>query len=315
MTDALAQLAIARWDVDATSVELVAERENRVFRVITPDATYALRQHRSGYRTDAQLSSELAWMKSLDTAGLSLPRPIAGSDGAHLQLVNEAQFDLLTWLSGRQLGAFGTPLDLDDPERTFHDLGQAMARLHKASDAWTVPAGFTRPRWDADGLIGETPQWGRFWENPTLTPDQKTLFETFRAEATATLSEGQHDFGLIHADLLRENILIDGRDLHLIDFDDGGPGYRLFELATTIFRIREETNAPVLQSALIEGYQSERTINITHLPLFIALRACTYVGWIVTRMELQGAQERNKQHINNATQVVTNWLNSGGTHV
>ncbi|WP_069298592.1 phosphotransferase enzyme family protein [Neptunicoccus sediminis] len=315
MTETLAQQAIARWDVNATAVELVAERENRVYRVTTPDAVYALRHHRGGYRTDAELRSELAWMDALDGAGLSLSRPISGADGAHLQVLEGAQFDLLTWLPGHQMGAYGTPLDLDDPEGTFYRLGQAMARMHGASDAWTPPQGFTRPAWDAEGLIGETPLWGRFWENPTLTAEQKALLERFRAKAATALAEGQHDFGLIHADLLRENILIDGNDLHLIDFDDSGHGFRLFELATTIFRIREEGNAETLQAALIDGYQSERAINITHLPLFIALRACTYVGWIVTRMELQNAQERNRQHINKATQVVANWLNSGGTHV
>nr|WP_323777893.1 phosphotransferase [Amylibacter sp.] len=315
MTLGLAQQAIARWDIAPTGLELAAERENRVFRVTTNSGVFALRQHRSGYRTDAELQSELAWMAAVQSAGLSVPKPISAKDGAHLQRVEDAQFDLLTWLPGRQLGTFGTPLDLADPEGSFQTLGAAMARLHNVSDDWTPPADFTRPAWDEDGLLGETPLWGRFWENPTLAHGQKELFETFRAKARAALGEGDHDFGLIHADLLRENILIDGADLHLIDFDDGGPGFRLFELATTIFRIRDEPNTAALQAALIDGYQSQRAINITHLPLFIALRACTYVGWIVTRMEIPNAASRNTHHINNATQIVANWLESEASHV
>lgn len=315
MTLDLAHQAIALWDIAPTALELAAERENRVFRVTTNNGVFALRQHRGGYRTDAELRSELAWMAAVQSAGLSVPNPITAKDGAHLQLVNGAQFDLLTWLPGRPLGQFGTPLELADPESTFHKLGAAMARLHNISDDWTPPSDFTRPAWDADGLLGDTPLWGRFWENPTLAHGQKELFETFRTKARAALGEGAHDFGLIHADLLRENILINGTDLHLIDFDDGGPGFRLFELATTIFRIQDEPNAAALQAALIDGYQSQRAVNITHLPLFIALRACTYVGWIVTRMEIPNAASRNIHHINNATQIVAKWLESEDPHV
>jgi len=188
-------------------------------------------------------------------------------------------------------------------------------RLHFASDAWTPPTGFTRPAWDADGLLGETPLWGRFWENPSLVHGQKELFERFRQDAQTALAEGDHDFGLIHADLLRENVLVDGNTLRLIDFDDGGAGFRLFELATTLFRLKGEPKEAELTTALIDGYQSIRPINITHLPLFIALRACTYVGWIVTRMEIPNAEARNIEHIANATQAVANWLETEPSYV
>ncbi len=36
----------------------------------------------------------------------------------------------------------------------------------------TLPADFTRPAWDIDGLTGDAPFWGRFWEHPALSPDQ-----------------------------------------------------------------------------------------------------------------------------------------------
>ncbi|WGI22283.1 homoserine kinase [Amylibacter sp. IMCC11727] len=307
--------ALSHWPIRPTHVALAAERENKVYRVATPNGDYALRQHRTGYRTNPQLASELSWMAALEAAGLNVPQPIEAKDGDHLVVIDGVQFDMLSWLPGKQLGAHGTPLDLEHPERTFHTLGQSMARLHLASDAWTPPADFTRPNWDSDGLLGETPLWGRFWENPTLAHGQKELLETFRTRATAALAKGDHDYGLIHADLLRENVLVDGDTLHLIDFDDGCHGYRLFELATTIFRLKGEPMEAALTTALIDGYQSVRPINITHLPLFIALRACTYVGWIVTRMDIPNAEQRNVEHIANATQAVANWLEKEPAYV
>ena len=311
----LAHQALENWDIQPTDVNLAAERENKVYRVTTPNGDYALRQHRAGYRTDAELASELIWMAAVKASGLDVPQPIAAKDGTFLTVIDSVQFDILTWLPGRQLGAHGTPLDLENPEQTFRTLGQSMAKLHNASDAWTPPTDFTRPAWNADGLIGETPLWGRFWDNPTLAHGQKELLESFRAKACAALKEGDHDFGLIHADMLRENVLVDGEILRIIDFDDGGHGFRLFELATTLFRVKDEPNSVELTTALIDGYQSIRPINITHLPLFMALRACTYVGWIVTRMELPNAEKRNIEHIQNATQAVAKWLETELSHV
>ena len=34
-------------------------------------------------------------------------------------------------------------------------------------------------------------------------------------------------------DLVRENVMVDGDKLQLIDFDDGGFGFNLYDLATT----------------------------------------------------------------------------------
>jgi Ser/Thr protein kinase RdoA (MazF antagonist) len=303
-----AENALSHWAITPTKMTLAAERENKVYRVTTATGEYALRQHRQGYRSNAQLASELNWMAALDDAGLDVPKPIPTQVGTYLVALNGVHFDMLSWLPGKQLGAHGTPFDLDDATGTFFALGQSTARLHLASDNWIPPTDFTRPAWDAKGLLGDTPLWGRFWENPTMAHGQRELLEQFRDQARAALTEGDHDFGLIHADLLRENVLIDGETLRLIDFDDGGHGFRLFELATTLFRLKGEPLESELTTALIEGYQSLRPINITHLPLFIALRACTYVGWIVTRMEIPNAENRNIEHISNATQAVAKWL-------
>ena len=127
--------ALTNWNIQPTHVALAAKRENIVYRVTTAHGEYALRQHRRGYRTDAELISELAWMAALDGAGLTVPAPMPCKDGALLTTVQGTQFSMLTWLPGRQLGAHGTPLDLPDPRATLHALGAAMAKLHTASDA------------------------------------------------------------------------------------------------------------------------------------------------------------------------------------
>lgn len=302
--------ALALWGVEAAPWRLIAARENRVYRVETHDGPVALRLHRRDYRTDAELWSELEWLGAVAKGGLNVPAPVRASDGAFLHRVGGVQVDVLTWLNGAPMGRTGAPLPAKDRTGLFRSLGREMARLHAISDAWTPPQGFSRCAWDRTGLLGNAPLWGQFWENPTLSPDQRSLFLDARAQATLQLAEAEDtlDYGLIHADLVRENVMIDGDVLHLIDFDDAGFGFRLFDIATTLIKNMAEPDHADLQAALIAGYRTERPIDTDLLDLFLLLRALTYVGWIIPRMHEDGADRRNARFVAQAERLARGFL-------
>jgi Ser/Thr protein kinase RdoA (MazF antagonist) len=224
--------------------------------------------------------------------------------------VDDVQIDVLSWLSGVPLGETGQPLKLPNRQGVFRDIGYEMARLHQISDAWTPPKGFDRWSWDRAGLLGGQPVWGRFWDNPTLSQDDKVLFETARDRAVRQLSELEDtlDYGLIHADLVRENIMIDGNRIYLIDFDDGGWGFRLFDVATFLFKNRSEPDFDDLKAAFIDGYRGQRALNTDALDLFMLLRAFTYVGWIIDRMDETGSVQRNYRFVETARKLVQQQL-------
>ena len=92
--------------------------------------------------------------------------------------------------------------------------------------------------------------------------------------------------------------------LSLIDFDDGGWGYRLFDIATALIKSRAEPDYPALQAALIAGYQRERALDVSALDLFMALRAVTYVGWIITRLNEPGGTTRNSRMVAQARALI-----------
>ena len=309
MSPPLAQ-ALALWGYERATCTFVAGRENQVYHVRAGDRDFALRFKRPGYRSEPELLSELQWLEAMDRAGLSVPRPQAARSGALLETADGYYVDLIDWLPGKPLGRSRDPLQLDDSVSTFRALGREMAKLHLACDAWQLPEGFKRCNWDLDGLLGETPLWGRFWENPSLDPDTVALLKTFRSAAAkdlCDLSDGL-DRGLIHADLVRENIMLDGTKLRMIDFDDGGFGFRLFDVATALLKNMGEPNYKALKEALIEGYCAVRPLDTSALGLFMALRAVTYVGWIVPRIEEDGAPARNIRFINHARQLCADYL-------
>ncbi|NHB76314.1 phosphotransferase enzyme family protein [Rhodobacter calidifons] len=307
MTDPLAE-ALALWGLAGADCTFVAGRENRVWRVRSARGDHALRLRRPGYRDEAELRSELDWLAALDRAGLQVPRPLPSRSGRLMERVGAGFADVLGWLPGRPLGQSRVPLVLEDRTGTYRALGAEIARLHAACDAWTPPPGFRRCRWDAEGLVGEAPVWGQFWDNPTLDPADRTLFLRLRDAARSRLAGTTADFGLIHADLVRENVLLDGGTIRLIDFDDGGFGYRLFDLATVLLKSLDEPDHPALRAALIAGYHELRPLDLSLLDLFIALRALTYVGWIVPRMAEPGGAARNARFVAEARALCTGWL-------
>ena len=299
MTAAAVEQSLALWGMQGAKTRLIATRENQVYRADHAGRSYALRLHRPGYRTDAELWSELQWMNAAADGGLHVPAPIPSASGEFLHVADGIQVDVLTWLSGAPVGSTGEELAVADRTGLFYRIGREMARLHSVSDRWTPPAGFRRWSWNREGLLGETPVWGRFWENPSLTKEDRALFLALRNEADAELQrlEGKLDYGLIHADLVRENVMADGDKLQLIDFDDSGFGYRLFDLATTLLKNMRETDYPALRDALIAGYLSVRVIDLGELDLFLLLRSATYAGWIMTRMDEPGSRARNQRFI------------------
>lgn len=291
MTDTVPK-ALALWGLTGHQTTLVAERENLVYRVdCTPPR--ALRLHRRGLRTKAELASELDWMAALQTRGLSVPQPFPALDGALCHEIDGQIVDMLGWLDGVPMGKGGRLNPELDGQAAYRALGQAMANLHLKSDDWTPPPQFHRHKWDFDGLLGETPLWGRFWENPRLTPVEADLMTRARLKAREMLSAlTAPDYGLIHADLVQENVLFGATGPQLIDFDDGGFGYRLFDMATVLNFILREPDPEPLQSAFTQGYLATRPVDLTALPLFQAIRAFTYVGWIVPRLSEPGAEAR-----------------------
>lgn len=307
MTDTVTR-ALALWGLTGHPTTLVARRENLVYRVdCTPPR--ALRLHRQGLRTKAELASELDWMAALQTRGLSVPQPFPALDGALCHELSGQIVDMLGWLDGVPMGKGGrlNP-ELDGPS-AYRALGQAMANLHLKSDDWTPPPQFHRHKWDFDGLLGETPLWGRFWENPRLTPVEADLLTKARHRAREMLSAlTAPDYGLIHADLVQENVLFGASGPQLIDFDDGGFGYRLFDMATVLNFILREPDPEPLQKAFTQGYLATRPIDLTVLPLFQAIRAFTYVGWIVPRLSEPGAEARQTRFTTLATRMAETLL-------
>jgi Ser/Thr protein kinase RdoA (MazF antagonist) len=314
----LARAALPAWRLRAdSSVELLAERENAVFVITTSDGErFVLRVHRAGYHSNAQLRSQVIWARSLQRDGVVRTADVIDTaDGepfavvSHPAVPEERQVSLLRWAKGTPLSELG-----GGAEQEFELIGELMAKLHSHTAKWEPPVGFDMLSWDADGLVGDDPEWGRFWEADGLDADDRALLVSFREPARRELEEfgaSPDRFGLIHCDFLADNMLVDGDRITLLDFDDAGYGWHLFDMATALAlaTLREDFDA--LRSALVTGYRRHRHLpedHLTRLPLFLALRAATYVAWVHTRSHTQFAKDMGGFIIGAAVDRVRRYL-------
>ena len=301
--------ALEQFPVDADDLELFSASENLTFRVTARGGSsdYVLRLHRPGYCSLEELESERLWTRALKDTGVILQDPVATRDGGYYTLIDIPGIEekryagVTTWQEGIPLLEFlESCTDEQERVRIFRRFGEIAAMFHEQSASWNPPPEFSRRRLDLDGLLGEAPFWGRFWEHPELTDDEAGLMLRARDDLRASLSnygETADNFSLIHADFTPDNILYNGKDLVAIDFDDAAFGWHMYDLASVLIEIRDETDFESLQAAFLDGYRERRTLpqqDLEMLPEFKLIRGLAIIGWFHQRPEFAG-----KDYFNN----------------
>jgi Ser/Thr protein kinase RdoA (MazF antagonist) len=300
-TPTAAEEAAAQWG--GRILRTLRDRENHVFEMMTRQGRAALRLHRAGYQSPEAIQSELWWCAELAHAGLPVPAALQALDGQLLvTLADGRHASAIAWMEGEALGEAAKPFTLALPQvlDAYQELGHLLARVHRATDSLTLPEGFTRPRWDLDGLVGDAPLWGRFWDHAAATPDQRQTLIRARDALRERLAG---DIGLIHADVLRENVLVNDRSVSLIDFDDSGFGFRLHDLGTALVQTFAHPEQPQIRAALMAGYG---TRDEDMVKAFTLARSLASVGWTMPR--LQPDDPIHKSHLARAMALAADVL-------
>jgi Ser/Thr protein kinase RdoA (MazF antagonist) len=302
--------ALAAFGVTPAELRFVHFSENVTYRVTDArdGATLVLRLHRPWYHGIAALRSEHMWTHALVQAGVAAPDPLETAQGesfARVEVPATGEYrwaGLARWVEGALLAdVIARDADIATSAPRFAHLGAIMAAMHGQASGWTPPAGFERHSLEADGLMGAEPRWGYFWEHALFSPDEKALLLATRDRLHAALlryGRSARTYSLIHADLHPGNVLVTATGAAVIDFDDSGFGWHLYDIAVALVAYQDHPGFQAFRDACIAGYRSVREISdadLALLPMFLLIRDLAQVGWFHHRPEL-GRDASAKRH-------------------
>ncbi|MBO8173435.1 MAG: phosphotransferase [Bacillaceae bacterium] len=281
-------------DADHMSVDLLNYSENATYLVRNSKtgAKAALRVCRPGYHKKSQIEGELKWLKAIEEqSDIDVSLPIAGQDGAYVQSVQlegdprDYHCTMFTFLEGEAPD--------EDDEQTlveqFEKLGEVTAQLHNHSQNWKGVTDVDRDPWQYETILGDNPKWGKWQDGVGITPERQALFQKVSDTIKARLErfgKGPEQFGLIHADLRLANLIVEGPKIKVIDFDDCGFGWYLFDIGSALSFIEHKPYVPDLVDSWVKGYRKHRHLSdeeVHEIPTFIMMRRLMLISWIGSR--------------------------------
>jgi Ser/Thr protein kinase RdoA (MazF antagonist) len=313
--DPYARAALAPFGFSPQArLALLSLSENATYRVDDPEAgrTAVLRVHRTGYHPPGAVASELAWLQALRRdEGLLTPAVFAAADGREV-------VDVTIGGVTRQTVLFefmpGTEPPEEDLAEKFELLGEICGRMHRHSREWSRPASFVRFSWDFDSCVGESGRWGRWQDGVGVGREELATLDRAAAlmrDRLRRFGAGPERFGLIHADMRLANLLVNGRDIQVIDFDDCGFGWFLFDLGASVSFFEHDPRTPALCDAWQRGYRRILPLpaaDAAEIPTFVLLRRLQLVAWVGSHRFADSARDLGAEFTRGACELAERYL-------
>ncbi|MBP6095089.1 MAG: homoserine kinase [Methyloversatilis sp.] len=244
--------------------------ENTNYFVDTSNGRYVLTLFEKLTRSELPFYVHL--MAHLSRHGIPCPAPIADRDNEYLGTLNGKPAMLATRLAGKS--------QMAPAAAHCAAIGGMLATMHVAGQSYGRR--FPNPR-GYDWWLGTAPQLTGF-----LDAEDRVLLESeidFQRHARETGLCAALPFGVVHADLFRDNCLMDGERIGgIIDFYFAGDDYLLFDLAVTMNDwCSDDAGELVTERALamLTAYRAERTLNeAERLAWPVMLRGAALRFWL-----------------------------------
>jgi len=273
-------------------LRLLKLSENYIYRLdFSTEPSLIFRVHRPNYHTDSELMAELKWMAELkEETDIRLPEVIPGRDGSLLQFFTGEsgkvyRCSVVSFLNGSTFGE----LKHEGMLKEIRDIGGITARMHRQAEQRESRGKLDRPAWDGKNFFGRNGIWGNWRDYPTLTERDRGILESAEGKIRCFLDRygrTPDHYGMIHGDLHFYNIIHDIEGNQLIDFDDCGYGFYLYDLGCTLCTCSEKLEE--LTMSWVTGYRQYRELTdeeIRALPVFILLRRMMRLAWMSSHQE------------------------------
>ena len=113
------------------------------------------------------------------------------------------------------------------------------------------------------------------------------------------------------------NLLVDQNGIRVIDFDDCGYGWFMYDFAATISFVEDDPRILEFKSAWLEGYLTQRRLSaedIEEIDTFVMLRRMALLAWIGSHMEAPEPRALAPNFAANTEKLGEAWLRTEGVH-
>lgn len=311
--------ALPRWNLAPDApLRLLTISENATF--LAEDSSgkpIVFRVHRPDYHTIDEIRSELAWIEALRADGVAAtPKPLRMADGEllgafddHGSLRHVAAFEFMS-------GAEPTPGE--NLTQWYATLGGITARLHQHVRNWRPGPKFNRKTWDFGATVGDRAYWDDWRAGLGLDAAGRALVQracNVLEKKVGAYGAAPERFGLIHADLRPANLLVDGDRLGVIDFDDCGFSWFMFDFAAAVSFMEHEPFIPELEEAWLSAYARVAPVtadDIRIMPSLVMLRRIQLMAWVASHAETPMAQSVGVPFTHGTVELADRYLTRHG---
>lgn len=276
--------ALASHFPGARKLEFLRYSVNKNYRFTAEGEEYFLRLYRPGKESRETIEAEHDFLRHLQEHGYPVAAPIPLQNEASVaETEGGLFFAVFPFLSGQ------AP-ELISP-RGAEDWGRALGRLHRISRSYVVPGSAPKRRpWHAAS-------WIQNCTSLISTTVPANLRHVLLKEHEAAqvylsrLTQGEDEYGLIHNDFHAGNLVQNGAQLAVIDFDDSAYSWFAWDFALPFHRLgggHMRPDAKGLKAAFVDGYRREKPLSeewLKCLSAFERIRHLFMIAWLAERRD------------------------------
>jgi len=261
----LAQEILLSYSLSEPSIEFIRHNENIIFKVTdkADSKKYVLRIHSAAtaglsgvQHTLPGLQSEMALLNELIHSSFNrVQQPILNRNEEYVTEYRSDEHSksyyatLVTWIEGATLS-----FTENNRNEAAFALGETLALFHEATCNMPSMKHLIRPEYDARRIDSAIHELRVGIELELYTPKQYEMIKetlNYIKQQLIELDQRESTWGIIHADIQLDNVVLMDGHPYLIDFSLSGFGYYLFDIASASYLLPND-----LREVFLEGYSS-----------------------------------------------------------
>ena len=247
ITPETALTAASLWIDKPANLKLINNQINCVYRFEFKEHGYYLRLTHEKIRTRAELEGAIDYQQHLFHHHAPICHPIPAQSGKLIEVVKQNDLEFFAHVC-REVPGTSITFDYTNKEPYFA-WGRSLAQLHSASQSYQ-PNAHQFLTWK--DLLQETKEFAQ-QEPKEIREIYNRIEAWFNQNPVSELT-----YGLTHGDHRTGNVLYDGRQVHLIDFDEPVFHWFMADIARPCLELCTQPQASwkPLFDWYIEGYRS-----------------------------------------------------------